>query len=49
MSEIVVEHGPHAVVQAWELMSWFSSQLGWQVLTGKVQPGVELSWRFAFC
>ena len=47
VSEILVEHGPHAVVQAWELMSWLSSILGWQVLTGKVRPGVELSWRFA--
>lgn len=47
VSEILVEHGPHAVVQAWELMSWLSSTLRWQVLTGKVRPGVELSWRFA--
>jgi glucose-6-phosphate dehydrogenase assembly protein OpcA len=46
ISEILVEHGPHAVVQAWELMSWLSSTLGWQVLTGKVQPGVEIDWRF---
>src|SRR5439155_15895816 len=47
ISEIVVEHGPHAVVQAWELMSWLSNMLGWQVLTGKVHGGVELAWRFA--
>jgi glucose-6-phosphate dehydrogenase assembly protein OpcA len=47
ISEILVEHGPHAVVQAWELMSWISSILGWQVVTGKVQPGIELAWRFA--
>jgi glucose-6-phosphate dehydrogenase assembly protein OpcA len=47
VSEITVEHGPHAVVQAWELMSWLANQLGWQVLTGKVRPGVEIWWRFA--
>ncbi|HLJ94794.1 MAG TPA: glucose-6-phosphate dehydrogenase assembly protein OpcA [Gemmataceae bacterium] len=47
VSEVLVEHGPHAVVQAWELMSWLSQMLNWQVLTGRVQPGVELSWRFA--
>ena len=47
VSEITVEHGPHAVVQAWELMSWLANQLGWHVLTGKVRPGVEISWRFA--
>jgi len=46
VSEIVVEHGPHAVVQAWELMSWLANLLDWQVVTGKVRPGVELSWRF---
>jgi glucose-6-phosphate dehydrogenase assembly protein OpcA len=47
-SEILVEHGPHAVVQAWELTSWLSSRrLGWKVQGGKVTPGVELTWRFA--
>jgi glucose-6-phosphate dehydrogenase assembly protein OpcA len=47
VSEIVVEHGPHAVVQAWELMAWLARLLEWQILTGKVQPGLEISWRFA--
>jgi glucose-6-phosphate dehydrogenase assembly protein OpcA len=47
VSEITVEHGPHAVVQAWELMSWLANLLGWHVLTGRVRPGVEISWRFA--
>jgi glucose-6-phosphate dehydrogenase assembly protein OpcA len=44
--EIRVEHGPHAVVQAWELMSWLTGQLGWAVQTGKVEAGVEMVWRF---
>ena len=44
--DIQVEHGPHAVVQAWELMSWLTCQLGWTVQTGKVEPGVEMVWRF---
>jgi glucose-6-phosphate dehydrogenase assembly protein OpcA len=44
--EIRVEHGPHAVVQAWMLMSWLTSQLGWTVQRGKVEPGVEMVWRF---
>ena len=47
VSEVVVEHGPHAVIQGWELMSWLARLLGWRVQTGKVQPGVEISWRFA--
>jgi glucose-6-phosphate dehydrogenase assembly protein OpcA len=45
--EILIEHGPHAVVQAWELASWLSCQLGWRVQGGKVSPGVEMTWRFA--
>jgi glucose-6-phosphate dehydrogenase assembly protein OpcA len=44
--EVSVEHGPHAVVQAWELMSWLTGQLGWKVQTGKVESGVEMVWRF---
>jgi len=47
ITELLFEHGPHAVVQAWELAGWMTQRLGWQVLSGKVQPGVEMSWRFA--
>ena len=46
ITELLIEHGPHAVVQAWELASWMAHRLGWQVLTGRVQPGVEIGWRF---
>lgn len=46
ISEVVVEHGPHAVIQAWELIAWMARRLGWQVLTGKVKPGIEIAWRF---
>jgi glucose-6-phosphate dehydrogenase assembly protein OpcA len=45
ITEVLVEHGPHAVVQAWELVSWLSSRLGWKVDRGKVQPGVEIAWQ----
>jgi hypothetical protein len=45
-NEIRVEHGPHAVVQAWMLMSWLTGQLGWKVRTGQVEGGVEMAWRF---
>jgi hypothetical protein len=44
--EIRIEHGRHAVVQAWMLMSWLTSQLGWKVKTGRVEPGVEMTWCF---
>jgi glucose-6-phosphate dehydrogenase assembly protein OpcA len=45
-AELLIEHGPHAVVQAWELVSWITSQFGWKVQAGKVQQGLELSWQF---
>ncbi len=45
VTDVLVEHGPHAVVQAWELVSWLASRLGWQVDRGKVQPGVEIAWQ----
>jgi glucose-6-phosphate dehydrogenase assembly protein OpcA len=47
VSEVLVEHGPHAVIQAWELLSWLARLLQWRVQTGKVQPGIEISWQFA--
>lgn len=45
ISAVLVEHGPHAVIQAWELVSWLASRLGWQVAQGNVQPGVEFAWQ----
>jgi hypothetical protein len=46
VSEILVEHGPHAVVQGWLLASWLSRHLGWRVQQGKLTPGLEMAWRF---
>jgi glucose-6-phosphate dehydrogenase assembly protein OpcA len=43
--EVVVEHGPHAVVQAWLLAGWLTQRLGWRVQAGKASDGSELSWR----
>jgi glucose-6-phosphate dehydrogenase assembly protein OpcA len=44
ITEVVVEHGPHAVIQAWELVSWLAARLGWRVQGGRVQLGVEITW-----
>jgi glucose-6-phosphate dehydrogenase assembly protein OpcA len=44
ITEVQVEHGPHAVIQAWELVSWLASRLGWLVQTGKVEPNVQIAW-----
>lgn len=46
IKEVQIDHGPHAVIQAWELASWLASRLGWKVQTGRVQPGVEITWQF---
>jgi glucose-6-phosphate dehydrogenase assembly protein OpcA len=46
VSEVLAEHGPHASVQAWELVSWLAGRLGWAVQAGKVEPGVEMVWHF---
>ena len=47
ISEVFVEHGPHGVVQAWELVSWLTTRLGWRVQACRVQPNVEISWKAA--
>ena len=44
ITEVVLEHGPHAVVQGWELVSWLAARLGWRVQGGNVVTGVELAW-----
>jgi hypothetical protein len=46
VTEVLIEHGPHAVVEAWELASWGTQQLGWRLDGGRVDPGVELAWQF---
>jgi glucose-6-phosphate dehydrogenase assembly protein OpcA len=46
-TEVVVGHGPHAVIQAWELCAWLSRRLGWRLHTGKVRDGVEMAWVFS--
>jgi len=43
---ITVEHGPHALPQAWLLIGWLACRLGWRPLAGKVSPGVEVTWAF---
>ena len=45
-TELLLEHGPHAVVQAWELASWLTRRLGWKVRAGKVESGTEIRWAF---
>lgn len=46
ITEVVMEHGPHAVTQAWQLTSWLASRLNWRVEAGRVQDS-ELTWQVA--
>src|SRR5262249_31622691 len=46
VTELLVQHGPHAVVPAWELVSWLTSRLHWRAGKGRVEPGVEIAWNF---
>lgn len=47
ITEVLVEHGPHAVVQALELVSWLAARLRWRVQKGTIQPNVEIFWQVA--
>ena len=46
IAEVVVDHGPHALPQSWLLVGWLACLLGWKPAGGKVEPGVEVTWRF---
>jgi glucose-6-phosphate dehydrogenase assembly protein OpcA len=46
VDEVLIEHGPHAVTQAWQVASWLASRLGWSYQASKLQPNVEISFRF---
>lgn len=48
VSEIHIEHGPHALTQAWLLIGWVALRLGWQPQGGRVMPGPEVHWQFAW-
>ena len=45
--EVLIEHGPHGVMQGWLLAGWLASQLGWRLQQSRIQPGSEVSWAFA--
>jgi glucose-6-phosphate dehydrogenase assembly protein OpcA len=46
ITEVRLEHGPHALPKAWMLVGWLACKLGWQPHGGKVAPGVEITWQF---
>ncbi|MFQ5830667.1 MAG: glucose-6-phosphate dehydrogenase assembly protein OpcA, partial [Candidatus Methylomirabilia bacterium] len=46
ITEVQIEHGPHALTQAWLLAGWLAFRLGWKPRGGKVAPGPAVSWWF---
>jgi glucose-6-phosphate dehydrogenase assembly protein OpcA len=44
LTELQSEHGPHAVLQAWELAGWMARLLGWKIQAGRMQQNVEMAW-----
>lgn len=46
ITELQIDHGPHAVVQACLLVSWLAIRLGWRVEEGEIEPGVDVEWLF---
>lgn len=47
LSAVTIDHGPHAVVQAWQLVAWIAARLGWKVERGRARGGAELDWVLA--
>lgn len=45
ITELKIEHGPHAVMSAWFLASWLISRLGWRVGPARVRRETEFDWR----
>ena len=48
ITNIHIEHGPHALTQAWLLAGWLALRLGWHPRGGRVSPGPEVNWQFAW-
>ena len=48
ITDMHIEHGPHALTQAWLLIGWLALRLGWQPRGGRVAPGPEVHWQFAW-
>ena len=46
IEEAHIEHGPHALTQAWLLSGWLALRLGWVPRGGTLLPGPGVSWSF---
>ena len=46
ITEITIEHGPHAVTQAWQIAGWLASRLGWHYQSSQLEDNVEIAFQF---
>ncbi len=46
ISEVIIEHGPHAVTQAWQVAGWLASRLGWTYNASRIRPNLEIAFQF---
>ncbi len=46
ITDITVEHGPSALLQAWLLVGWLASCLHWRPRAAGIAPRAELGWTF---
>ena len=46
ISEVIIEHGPHAVTQAWQVAGWLASRLGWAYNASRIRDAVEIAFQF---
>jgi glucose-6-phosphate dehydrogenase assembly protein OpcA len=47
VSQVTIEHGPHALAIAQLLLGWLASRLGWQPVSGKILPSKKTVWQFS--
>jgi glucose-6-phosphate dehydrogenase assembly protein OpcA len=45
VSEILIEHGPHAVTQAWAIVGWLASRFGWKIQGTKYRDNLEIAFQ----
>lgn len=48
ITAIHIDHGPHALTQAWLLSGWLALRLGWKPRGGRLLPGPEVHWHFTW-
>ncbi|MHC5544350.1 OpcA/G6PD domain-containing protein, partial [Singulisphaera rosea] len=46
LDRVTIEHGSPSLPQAWLLVGWLASRLGWRSAGAAIRKGEELVWRF---